>query len=281
MCVLLYSSLLPLEKRNLQFENPKMYGIDVPVLADSVESPIVSYGEGPVSINFVAEDLSWSRVTFEKLDSLRISRGEHKPYDFDWKRDGTRKWVSIVSPSPWLRERYEYEKLHYGESYEFGGDVDEMLRDYSHYVFSFHDQFVEAICAGIWIESAEKFIGNREIDQNHPFHDLPALNAETFESSGIACQIRRNARPIENIVKDAELCSQKLLQFAAVLDGSTSVSWTLDLRARNGKLRSYLKRYFGNVEESYEGIATLQNVLPHVRNWLKEVKERRKQMGKE
>jgi len=61
----------------------------VPVEADSIDGPIVSYGDGPTSINFFTSDGQWGR--------------------------------------------------HYGTNYEFCGDVDEMLQDYSHYVFSFHD----------------------------------------------------------------------------------------------------------------------------------------------
>jgi hypothetical protein len=150
-----------------------MRGIAVPVLADSIEGPIVTYGAGPESINLVTQDERWGRVTFEKLDSLRVSRGECEPYPSDWKEGDPVHWVSVVAPSPWLHERYEYEKRRYSQAYEFGGDVDEMLRDFSHYVFSFHDQFVEVLCAGIWFESADECIGAQELGPNHPLLDLP------------------------------------------------------------------------------------------------------------
>ena len=150
-----------------------MHGIAVPVLADSVEGPTVAYGAGPASINFVTQDERWGRVTFEKLDSLRVSRGEYEPYPSDWKEGDPVHWVSVVAPSPWLRERYGYEKRHYSQAYEFGGDVDEMLRDFSHYVFSFHDQFVEVLCAGIWFESADGCIGNREPRRPIWLHSKP------------------------------------------------------------------------------------------------------------
>jgi hypothetical protein len=252
------------------------------VEAHSVDGPIVTYGDGPASINFVTSDERWGRVTFEKLDAIRVSRGEHGPYPDDWKEGDPLHWVSIVERSPWLRERYEYENLHYGRAYEFTGDVDEMLRDFSHYVFHFHDQFVEALCAGIWFETAEERIGNREPDSSHPLVDLPpSPGSEPFEAHGITCYVRRNARPIDDIVKDATLCSQNLLQFAADLDDSSSVCWTLALRVREGHVRSYLKSYFGKVEETYDRIATLEDVRPRVEAWLREVKERRDAMGKE
>jgi hypothetical protein len=252
------------------------------VRAHSVDGPIVTYGDGPASINFVTSDERWGRVTFEKLDAIRVSRGEYRPYPDDWKEGDPHHWVSVVERSPWLRERYEYEKLHYGQAYEFTGDVDEMLRDFSHYVFHFHDQFVEALCAGIWFEVAEECIGSREPDSSHPLRDLPpSSDSESFEAYGITCRVRRNPRPIDDIVSDAALCSQKLLQFAADLDGSSSVSFTLALRVREGSVRSYLTSYFGKVEESYDRIATLEDVRPRVEEWLRQVKERRKEMGKD
>lgn len=260
---------------------PRIRGIAVPVQPDLVNGPIVMYNYGLATINFVTEDGRWGRVTFEKLDSLRVSRGEYEPYPGDWKEGDPLHWVSVVAHSPWLRERYEYENVHYRQSYEFNGDVDEMLRDFSHYVFSFHDQFVEVLCAGIWFETADERIGNREPDSSHPFLDLPpSSDPDFFDAYGIRCHIRRNSRPIDDITKDAALCSQKLLQFAADLDGSARVSWTLTLRVCEGRVRSYLKSYFGMVEESYDRIATLEDVRPRVERWLKEVNERRKQMGK-
>jgi hypothetical protein len=253
----------------------------VPVEADSIDGPIVSYGDGPTSINFVTSDAQWGRVTFEKLDSIRVARGEYEPHEVDWKDGDPRSWVYVLAHSPWLRERYEYEKRHYGTNYEFCGDVDEMLRDYSHYVFSFHDQFVEVICAGIWFETAERCIGNREPDSSHPLLDLTTSSViDRIEGSGIACQVRGNPRKLDDLVRDAALCSQKLLQFAAELDGSASVSWTLDLRVRAGLAQSRLRGYFGNVEKRYEGIATLADVRPDIEGWLRDVAARRRAMGK-
>src|SRR5689334_3161035 len=112
--------------------NPKMIPIDVPVIADLVERPIVTYGEGPASIKLLTEDERWARVTFEKLDSIRICRGEYHPYPIERRPGDPIRWVSEVIPSPWLQERYEYEKTYYGQAYEWTGDVDEMLRDFSH-----------------------------------------------------------------------------------------------------------------------------------------------------
>ena len=86
---------------------------------------------------------------------------------------------------------------------------------------------------------------------------------------------------MEELLKDAELCSQKLMQFAAELDGSASVSWTLDLRVRDGVVSSGLKSYFGRAERTMDGVATLESVRPRVEKWLREVHERRRAMGKD
>jgi hypothetical protein len=139
--------------------NEIAYGLRVPLTADSVESPIVNYGGERTCIHFLTDDeVSWGRVTFEGLDSLKVSRGEYEPFPAAPGEEETFYWVTTISNSTWLRERYEYEKRYYCSCYNFGGDVNEMLADYSHYVFSFHDEFVEVLAAGIWFESANTML---------------------------------------------------------------------------------------------------------------------------
>ena len=94
----------------MQSPQPTLRGIAVPVQPDPVEGPLVGYGNGPASINLMTRGGRWARVTFEKLDSLRVSRGEYDPYPNAWKEGDPLHWVSVVAPSPWLRERYEYER---------------------------------------------------------------------------------------------------------------------------------------------------------------------------
>ncbi len=57
-----------------------------------------------------------------------------------------------IENSAWLKERHKYESVNDGSSYEFGGNVDEMLSDFNHDIFSFPDQFIEVITRGIWFE---------------------------------------------------------------------------------------------------------------------------------
>lgn len=249
----------------------------MPVEADRIEAPEVRYG-GPDSIDFMTIDGRWGRVLFEKLDSLRVSRGEYSPYPGD---DDPRAWVHVVERSPWLRERHAYEKRYYAHAYEFGGDVDEMLTDFSHYLFRFHDQFVEVLSAGIWFDFDEQPLGVRTPADDHPFLDLaPAYEVGTLSAHGLTCRVRRNPRRLEELVADAALCSQKLLQFVLELDGSTNVAWTVAIRARDGRVQSCLLDWFGNAAARRDGIASLEDVRPHVEAWLRDVRDRRSAMGK-
>lgn len=270
----------------LKHRSPKMLGIPVPVIADPVAGPTVTYGEvlksgeEITSIKFLTADDEWARVTFEHLDSIRVSRGEYDPYPSDWKPGDQLTWVSEVVPSPWLQERYEYEKMYYGQAYEWTGDVDEMLRDFSHYVFSFHDQFVEALSAGIWLERFDEN-SDSEISATHPLRALPRpTTPDRIEAYGMVCEIWPNTRPMDQILEDAKLCSQKLFQFATVFDSVPSISWTLAVRVRHGKVRSSLRPSLGPVHATFEGVANLEHVRPHVEGWLQGVMERRKRMGK-
>ncbi|MFO0913570.1 MAG: hypothetical protein U0795_11485 [Pirellulales bacterium] len=265
-------------------DNPPqfMHPHKVPIEADSVDSPIVHYGDPLTAIHFTTSDGRWGRITFERLDSLRVSRGESDPYPPAPNYPDAFHWVTTISDSAWLRERYNYEQLHYGKAYNFGGNVDEMLEEYCHYVFSFHDQFVEAIAAGIWFETDNNFLGNRDLDVSHPLKGLVHLSAiEHFEGSGIRCFVRRNPMQPDEIDRAASLCSQTILEIGAELGGSGHPDWTVTRRVRNGIGRSYLRSYFGNVVESYADIPSVAEIRLHVDRWLAEVRERRQQMGKQ
>ncbi len=253
---------------------------EVSVRADTVESPIVHYCDPITAIHFTTDNGRWGRVTFERLDSIKVSRGEHAPFPSHPNDAGAFRWVSTISNSAWLRERYDYKKRYYGSAYNFGGSIDEMLDEYFHYVFSFHDEVVEAIAAGIWIDVDDAMIGGRELDVSHPLKGLAHLDAaEHFESSGIRCFVRRNPMPNAELEAAAALCSQTVLEVGAELDGRSTPSWSLTRRVKNGIGRSYL-RHFGNTTETYTGIPSLADIRPPIDQWLAEVRERRRQMGK-
>lgn len=69
------------------------------------------------------------------------------------------------------------------------------------------------------------------------------------------------------------------MQFGARLGGSFFPDWTLAIRERDGKVKSYLNSHFGNTKVTYDGVATIAQVRPHVEEWLKQVRERRKERG--
>jgi hypothetical protein len=255
-------------------------GIIIPVFADYVLSPDVLYSDELTGIYFQTDDEQYGRITFENLDALKICRGENLPFNDDWEEGQDCTWIYKVANSKWLKERFDYENENYGSSYEFGGNVNEMLTDFSHYVFKFHDQFVEVIARGFWLEKDKKSLFKRELQVGHPFLNLTNSNIEKFVSHHLTCQIRTNPKPQDKLVLDAKFCSQKLIEFALELDGRASVDNSLILSYRNGKLISCLRGYFGKQIVEFEGIAKFEDVKPYIDKYMKEVYERRKQMGK-
>ena len=129
-------------------------GIEVPLKAESTAIPEIRYGAGldGRSLTYLIFCLSndssrLGRVTFESFDSIRCSRGEFLPYSDDRivrAKAGDRvPWVFEVDNSEWLQQRHEYENNYYKTP---------LLEEYVHYLFSFHDEFVELIAKGIWFE---------------------------------------------------------------------------------------------------------------------------------
>jgi hypothetical protein len=256
-------------------------GIPVPYEWDRVLGPELVYGEGPTALYCLTEEDEHVRITFERLDAIRACRGEYLPYEDDWTGERYPQ-LFIVENSRWLRERYEYEARHYRDCYEFGGDVNEMLTDYDHYLFRFHDEFIEAVAAGLWFEKqANRFDGNT-LPPDHPSQDLPSsATTDQFAVDDIICQIRTNSKPIEEIVQAAFYCSQPLYHFAMELDGSAKVSYRLDLRARGGITQSRLQGSMGTPLSTVPGRATLEQARELVEPLVRQVSERRRQMWDE
>ena len=201
----------------------KAVGILIPVVADFVEHPYVYYGEDLTAIYFQTDDEKHGRITFENLDSLKICRGENIPYSFSWNQEENYPWVFEIVNSQWQKARYEYEKLNYGSSYEFGGNVDEMLTDFSHYLFKFHDQFVEVISRGFWFEKDEFTLLNKKLQEDHPLLNLANKNIEKFVAYSLTCQVRTNLKTNEELIKAAKFCSQTIMEFALEFDGEAQV----------------------------------------------------------
>ena len=107
-----------------------------------------------------------------------------------------------------------------------------MLTDFDHYVLAFHDEFVEVTAGGIWFERSDHPFVQGEWQPDHPSRDLgPEHRVETFERGGIACEIRRNQMPLDELRRRALLCAQPLVTFQFILRGEAKphVAYTLSM----------------------------------------------------
>lgn len=255
-------------------------GIVIPVLSDYVLAPDIYYGDDITGIYFRTSDNQFGRITFDNLDAIKICRGENLPFEDDWEVGQEVTWVYKVDNSKWLRERFNYENENYGSSYEFGGDVNEMLTDFSHYVFKFHDQFVEAIARGFWFEKDTDSLFKRALASGHPFLPLPETDIKLFEVAGIKCKAIFSPRDTDKLIHDTKYCAQKLIEFALEFEGKYSLSQTLIIMQRNDRLVSELRQFIGRPDFQKEGVATFEEVKPVVDKFIKEVAERREQRRK-
>jgi len=252
----------------------------IPVLADRVLSPDIYYGNELTGIYFQTEDDQFGRITFNNLDAIKVCRGENFPFENDWKEGQEVAWVYKVENSKWLRERFNYENENYGSSYEFGGNVNEMLTDFSHYVFKFHDEFVETIARGFWFEKDVNSLFKRELKDGHPFLPLPETNIKTFEVEGIKYKAIFNPLNKDTLIQDTKYFPQKLIEFAVEFEGTYSVSQTLIIMQRQGRLISVLTQFIGRPEFEKEGVATFEEIKPIIDKYIGEVAERKRQMRK-
>lgn len=261
-------------------QNEYAIGLLIPIDNNYVLSPTVIYDDELTGIYFDTNDDLYGRITFNHLDSIKISRGEYLPYQDDWSEDKEIAWVYEVQHSRWQVERYTYEKAYYGSSYEFGGNVEDMLTDFKHYIFQFHDQFVEVIARGFWWEKDEQSLMNQPLQLGHPFLNLPTDEVQIHEAHGLTTQITKYTLPAEILIEQAKYCSQKLYQFALLLEGTAHIDNTVSIVNKNGKVYSELRGYFGKKAHIFDGIPTLEEVLPQIEQYMSEVAERRKAMGK-
>lgn len=247
---------------------------------DPVATPELRYGEEGAVLDYPRRDgEGWVRVVFHRWDSLRVCRGEYEPYETAAPRRFTA--LSIVRPSTWLRERYEYERRHYRTGYAFNGNVDEMLHEFEHYVFKFHDEFVEVIAGGVHFDLSDE-PHDRELCQRPGWSELPESSvAHRWQCSGITCQIRLDPRPLDEIIEASLLCDQAIVQVALELDGQASVIQRLAVRTRDGETKSRWRGYFGAAERTFDGVPSLDDLRPLIEEHAATVRSRRVAMGKQ
>jgi hypothetical protein len=235
----------------------KAIGFLIPIENDYVESPNIVYSQSLTSICFPTDDEKHGRITFDNLDSLKVSRGEYIPFEDNWSEDEPYYWVYKIENSIWLKERYEYEKEHYEDSYGFGGDVNEMLTDFNHYIFKFHDEFIEVITKGFWYEKDENTLINKPLLKNHP---ILKLNNEStiININGIDCRVVKNELSLEQIKTNSEFHKQRLFEFYK----EDSEIFTIYISQRNREIISCISGFFGKEIFTKKGIITIEEIRP-------------------
>jgi hypothetical protein len=257
--------------------------ISVPLTSDSVAPPRLVYGSLDVGSD-AARDESYTalyfeiagsgalgRITFEGLDAIKAARGELLPYGVAEPRKAG-GWVFTVEESPWLAERHHYEMRLYSTA---------LLETCQHYVFQFHDEFVEAIAEGIWPDIADPSspFGTAQ----HPLDQLPdSIPSQRFLSpSGIEWELRRSPRANSELIEGSHLCSQRVCQFNLLLDGSTTEGASIWLRTRNGLTVSRFVRPWPARELArLDGLAQPNDFTEAWETCLAAIAERRRQMGR-
>lgn len=259
------------------------YPIHIPIEANRVLPPTLYCGD-LTGIYFQTEDDAHGRITFDKLDSTKLSRGECVPYEFAKGDDapatenGIFPWIFKVRNSLWQAERYDYEKRYYGKSYEFGGTVEEMILDYSHYVFHFHDEFIEVIARGFWFEKSEMSLWGKPLSPGHPFLPIPNDIAQSYEKHGIRYHIVTNPIPLPELLSNTRYCAQRLLEIDIELDGSRTRSWFLQALNRLGKTVFVLNPLFGRSILTKDTMFSIDEIRAIYEKHLFEVAQRRKKM---
>jgi hypothetical protein len=250
----------------------------VPLEADRVDAPQLRWGRGPYALGgheptalvfSLQEEDSLGRVTFEELDAIRASRGEYEPYEGSpgWEASD---WVYLVENSRWLMERHRYESGHY----------DWPLTDFDHYLFRFHDDFVEAIARGIWLDrpdAARPFAP----PATHPLHELPPDTVvERARSEGFCWELRANPTPVDELLEASRLCSQRLFQYNLILGGRNVEDASVWLRTRRGLSVSTLASGFLRMTRyDAAGIATSQTFAERWTQRVEELAEHRRKRG--
>lgn len=254
-------------------------GLVIPIKPDSVLSPDVYYGDELTGIYFMTDDDQFGRISFNNLDSIKVSRGEYLPYpdDWDWKSGLPYCWLKVVDNSEWLKERYNYESRHYRGSYEFAGNVDDMLTDFQHYIFSFHDQFIEVIARGFWFEQSPYSLINQPLSIDHPSQPLPKINTNQIVAHGLTSFVRINPISIEKLMQNSLFHQQTLMEFRLDCEDRKSADHCLTIERHKDRIVSRLRGYFSEAVVTFDHIATLDDTKPYIEKYMSEVAKRRKE----
>lgn len=243
-----------------------------------VDAPEIRYGAHGVFLDYRSRDDSgWVRVVFNRWDSIRVSRGEYPPYH---DSGGHPSALAIVRPSSWLRERHSYESRHYGSSYGFGADVNEMLTEFEHYVFFFHDEFVEVIAGGVHFDTSVAPASGNTLHSRPGWAPLPdSAHEERWQFSGISYRVRSSLADRAQIVEASQLCDQVLVDLAPELDGRALLTHSLRVRTRDGRTVSRWRDPFGRVERTFKGVPEIDELRPLIESDALRLRQHRDSRG--
>jgi hypothetical protein len=208
----------PPGSRILGADHPRARAFD-PYVAPRPASPPEITSKGIMAVlSFESIDRRHVRVTFEKLDSIRIARGGapyEVPPELEDRPDELR--VAIVEGSRWLEERRGY--VAEGSSAQ-------------HYVFFFEGEIVEALAEGFWVEYPEE----GATIESTGMASMPLGAISTFDVDGIMVEVFETSSPIKEVLSAARLGSQVLYQCAAH-HGGESVMWRVTVRQHGDTAR--------------------------------------------
>jgi hypothetical protein len=185
---------------------------------------------------------------------------------------GRGDWVYEISDSPWLLECHVYESKHYQT---------QLTGLYLHYLFIFHDVYIEAIAEGIWFDRPDSGAPSA-LPPDDPLAGLDRHPAwETRQSpSGIVWEIRRSPKRDATLIEGSRLCSQRLHQFNLVLDGRSRESASVWLRTIDGRTSSRMERPWAGGIGSRDGLAAPEDFFVGWEEHVASVAARRQAMGK-
>jgi hypothetical protein len=154
-----------------------------------------------------------------------------------------------------------------------------MLTEFDHYLFQFHDQFVEVIAAGVHFENHPTPPAGRRLAERPGWDWLSdSLPEERWTESGIEFRLRTTADESSKVVAASTLCDQVVLDLRIELDGRLTNSHRLCVRTRDGVTRSRWRGLFGKPNE-FQGVAGIAEIRLLVERFAADVRERRTAMG--
>lgn len=264
---------------------PRAHAFEVPHRPSLTYPPQLVHGpEGTALLYPARGDRYFVRVSFEALHGFRLMGDDSPPYPEELGAVGY-TGVYLIENSPWLRERIEQRRAgslaRYGEVETSRPQLEAMRTHLEHYLFNFHDESVEVLARGIAFETSRRPFALDAPPKRRPWEDLSSRRVtERFVVAGIRCQVRTHPLPLEELLEQARYCSVPRYQFALEGLGAASVVASLRLRVRWGQTYSLWSGHFSATTTRLPGLVSLEEAKALIEPYIREVAERRREMGK-